>query len=59
MDFFLLLLVFGLFYLFIYSISFNVIQPMWLCGQIEKHNITDMSKHRNQTNKQTQKENTR
>jgi hypothetical protein len=38
-------------YLFIYSISFNVIQPMWLYRQIPKHKITDMSKQRNQANK--------
>jgi hypothetical protein len=25
------------YYLFIYSISFNVIQPMWLCRQIQTH----------------------
>jgi hypothetical protein len=40
--------------LFIYSISFNVIQPMWLCRQIPKHKIADMSKRRNQANKTKQ-----
>jgi hypothetical protein len=29
---------------------------MWLCRQIPKHKLTDMSKQRNQANKQTQKE---
>jgi hypothetical protein len=28
----------------IHSISFNVIQPMWLCRQIPKYNIADMLK---------------
>jgi hypothetical protein len=39
-------------YLFIYSISFNVIQPMWICRQIPKQKIGDILKCRNQTNKQ-------
>jgi uncharacterized coiled-coil DUF342 family protein len=39
-------------YLFIYFISFNVIQPMWLCRQILKHKIADMSERRKQANKQ-------
>jgi hypothetical protein len=41
-----------LFYLLIYSISFNVIQPMWLCRQIQTHKIADMSERRKQANKQ-------
>jgi hypothetical protein len=41
-----------LFYLFIYFISFNVIQPMWLCRQILTHKIADMSERRKQANKQ-------
>jgi hypothetical protein len=36
-----------IFYLFIYSMSFNVIQPMWLCRNIPTHKIADMSKRRN------------
>jgi hypothetical protein len=36
----------------IHSISFNVIQPMWLCRQIPTHKIADMPKRRNQANKQ-------
>jgi hypothetical protein len=39
-------------YLFIYSISFNVIQPMWLCRQSQTHKIADMSKRKKQANKQ-------
>jgi hypothetical protein len=40
-------------YLFIiYSISFNVIQPMWLCRQIQTHKIADMSERRKQANTQ-------
>jgi uncharacterized membrane protein len=39
-------------YLFIYFISFNVIQPMWLCRQIQTHKIADMSERRKQANKQ-------
>jgi hypothetical protein len=39
-------------YLFIYFISFNVIQPMWLCRQILTHKIADMSERRKQANKQ-------
>jgi hypothetical protein len=39
-------------YLFIYFISFNVIQPMWLCRQILTHTIADMSERRKQANKQ-------
>jgi uncharacterized membrane protein len=39
-------------YLFIYSISFNVIQPMWLGRQILTHKIADMSERRKQANKQ-------
>jgi hypothetical protein len=38
--------------LFIYFISFNVIQPMWLCRQILRHKIADMSERRKQANKQ-------
>jgi hypothetical protein len=38
--------------LFIYFISFNVIQPMWLCRQIQTHKIADMSERRKQANKQ-------
>jgi hypothetical protein len=38
--------------LFIYSISFNVIQPMWLCRQIQTHKIADMSDRKKQANKQ-------
>jgi hypothetical protein len=41
--------------LIIYSISFNVIQPMWLCRQIQTHEIADMSKCRKQANKQNKK----
>jgi hypothetical protein len=43
---------FGAIYLFIYFISFNVIQPMWLCRQIQTHKIADMSERRKQANKQ-------
>jgi uncharacterized membrane protein len=39
-------------YLFIYSISFNVIQPRWLCRQIQTHKIADMSERRKKANKQ-------
>jgi hypothetical protein len=39
-------------YLFIYFISFNVIQPMWLCRQILTHKIADMSERRKQANQQ-------
>jgi hypothetical protein len=39
-------------YLFIYSISFNDIQPMWLCRKIQTHKIADMSERRKQANKQ-------
>jgi uncharacterized membrane protein len=40
-------------YLFIiYVISFNVIQPMWLCRQIQTHKIADISERRKQANKQ-------
>jgi hypothetical protein len=39
-------------YLFIYFISFNVIQPMWLCRQILTHKIADMSERSKQANKQ-------
>jgi hypothetical protein len=42
--------------IFIYSILFKAIQPIWDCRQIPKHKITDMSKRRNQANKQTQNE---
>jgi hypothetical protein len=38
--------------LFIDFISFNVIQPMWLCRQILTHKIADMSERRKQANKQ-------
>jgi hypothetical protein len=41
-----------LIYLFIYFISFNVIQPMWLCRQILTHKIADMSERRKQAKKQ-------
>jgi hypothetical protein len=41
-----------LIYLFIYFISFNVIQPMWLCRQIQTHKIADMSERRKKANKQ-------
>jgi hypothetical protein len=39
-------------YLFIYSISFNVIQPMWLHRQIQTHQIADLPKRRKQANRQ-------
>jgi hypothetical protein len=42
--------------LIIYSISFNVIQPMLVCRQIPKHKIAGKSKRRNQPNKQNQNE---
>jgi hypothetical protein len=46
---------FGTFcHIFIYSISFYLIHPMWQCRQILKHKIADMSTQRNQANEQIQ-----
>jgi hypothetical protein len=39
-------------FIYLFFISFNVIQPIWLCRQIQTHKIADLSERRKQANKQ-------